>query len=201
MPASSSMPSGSGYAPSARSSRNALMGDMQSEHSGKPGQTVANILAGGVPSVAPAGNALAAGVAPPPPPPPPVASAAPAAPVAMPAPAVPPGQERHAAVGKVIGVDNLSDADLKGQSDRYEWVRGAIGRALQQPDLSHADVVQLVADGVRDKAIPSGEASKILGDLPTEPAALRDALQQRQVIAVHGLVHMASDQQRRAGAK
>ena len=160
-----------------------------------------NMLAGAAP-VAPASgaNLLAAGVTSPPPPPPAV-SAAPVAVAVQPEPAVPTGQERHAAVGGVIAADKMSDADLRGQSDRYEWVRGALGQALQQPDLSHADVVQLVADGVRSKIIPSAEASKILGDLPTDPTSLRDALEQRQVIAGHGLVHMTMEQQRRDSAE
>ena len=99
----------------------------------------------------------------------------------------------------MLGTDKMNDADLASQSDRYEWVRGALGQALQQPDLSHSDVVAIVADGVRNKVIPSAEASKILGDLPTDPGKLRDALAQRQVIAVHGLVHMTMERNSSAG--
>ena len=164
-----------------------------------PSAGVANKLIGMAPaSVNPGVNLLAGGVAPSPASQPRMMISAP---TAQPAPAVPPGQERHMAVGKELAVGKMSDADLKQRFARYEWVRNALGQALQKPGLTHDDMVQIVADGVREKALPAEHAAIILGSLPTAPADLRNAIQQRQLVATHGLVHMTAEQQHRAGAK
>ena len=143
-------------------------------------------------------NLLTGTVTPPPPPPPPVAM--PSAPPAA-VPAVPPGQERHAAVSKALALGSLSDAALAKQAARFEWVRNALGNAKDKPDLSHDDIVDLVARGAKDGAVPAAEAAKILGGYPTDPAKLREAVQQRHLIAIHGQIAAAGEQQRRAGAK
>ena len=186
-----SMPSSRGAA-----QRNALMGG-PSEHSSKPGQTVANILAGGTPAVASAGNALAAGVAPPRPPPS-DASVDPATPVAMPAQAVVPGQEMHAAVGQTLGADKLPDGELASRLERSMFVQNALRGLLQRgtpPD--HGDVVQLLADAVKGDVIPSTDAPVIAASIPQDPALLAPAIEAMNRSATHAAVHIVGEQQRR----
>ena len=178
--------------------RNALMGGPP-EHSGKPGQTVANILAGGAPAVATAGNALAAGVMPPPPPPPPpVAVAAPVAVAVQPEPDAPPGQEQHAAVGATLGANNLPDDELATRLERSMFVQNAL-RALLQKDTppDHGDVAQVLADGVKSGVVSAADAPVIMAAIPQDPAQLRPAIEALNRTATHAAVHIVGEQQRR----
>ena len=154
-----------------------LVGDGERAAAGLPfrgkSAQAANALTG---FVTPGGNALAAGVAPPTPPPP-AAVAAPVAVAAQMVPDVPPGQKRSTVVVKVIGADKMQDDALAKQISRFEWVRNALGAALKRPGLTHDDMVQIVADGVRDKAFPASEAGEILSGMTTDPAKLKDEIQ------------------------
>ena len=187
-----SMPSSRGAA-----QRNALMGDMPSEHTGRPGKTVANILAGGAPAVAAAGNALAAGVMPPAPPPP-VAVAAPVAVAVQPEPDAPPGQEQHAAVGATLGANNLPDDELATRLERSMFVQNAL-RALLQKDTppDHGDVAQVLADGVKSGVVSAADAPVIMASIPQDPAQLRPAIEALNRTATHAAVHIVGEQQRR----
>ena len=122
---------------------------------------------------------------------------APSSPPSQPAPATVPGQAMSSAIGKAIGAGKLSDNALAEQFNRLDYMRNAIGSALQKPNLSHDDAVKIVAEAVRDKVVPASEAGEILSGVTSDPTKLRAELQQRHLVAVHGLVHLAGEKNQR----
>ena len=120
-----------------------------------------------------------------------------AMPAPQPAPMPPPGQERHVAVGKMLGAENLPDHELSARMDRSVFVQSALRKLLQQPTIDHGDVAQALADGIKHGGIPAADAPAILASIPQDPAKLRQAVEGLNSAATHAAVHIAGEQQRR----
>ncbi len=175
--------------------RNALIGQPASS------QPPANALAAyGSPAASPAApgfNALTGQTTPALPPPPPVMpdAAAPALPAAL------PGQEHSTAVGRIIGADKMSDADLATQLQRHLYIQNAIRLMFHQGQTpTHGDVLDAIGRGVKDGILKAPEAGKIMGGMTDDPARLPAELDHRAMVALHASVHLAGEKMKRDAA-
>ena len=155
-----------------------------------------NMLLGGMgPQPAPGAlvNQLTGTVTPSPSPPPSAAM--------LPPPAAPPGQAASIAIGKATGAQKMSDADLSKGFDRLEYIRSALGNMTRQSSPpTHDDVLAAVAKAVKDGIFPAAEAGQIMGGLTSDPAKLPAELEQRHKFALHQMVHLAGEMQKRTDA-
>lgn len=116
------------------------------------------------------------------------------------APAEFPGQEKSNQALRTIAPSQIPDADLANRVARSTFVQNAARGLLAKKDLSHADVVDVVANAIKGGLLPTDEASHVLASFPTDPAKLRPALENLHINSLHAAIHLAGEQQKRGPA-
>ncbi len=101
-------------------------------------------------------------------------------------------------VANHVGARDLSVADLTERANRFEWMRSALRRLLELPQITRADVLQELVAALRAGVISEHEVSTILAEITHDPDHIRAEMLARYKFTVHALVHLVTEQRRRA---